>query len=78
MTTTIKGDAEIKLLGFELLVHHLGLVEAERFITLIQREKFDYTQWRQHLFATLSGEEISRQAMELYQQKQRECVLKPE
>ncbi len=66
----MKADAEIKVLGFEILTQHLGLVEAERFITLIQREKFDYTQWRQNLFTGLSGEEISRQAMELYQRKQ--------
>ena len=61
----MKEDAEIKVLGFEILTRHLGLVEAERFIALIQREKFDYTQWRQSLFAGLSGEEISRQAMAL-------------
>ncbi len=68
--TTLKMDAEIKVLGFEILTRHLGLVEAERFITLIQREKFDYTQWRQNLFAELSGEEISRQAMEFHRQNQ--------
>jgi hypothetical protein len=67
--TTMKMDAEIRVLGFEILTKHLGLVEAERFITLIQREKFDYTQWRQSLFAELSGEEISRQAMEFHQRK---------
>ncbi len=66
---TMKVDAEIKVLGFEILTQHLGLVEAERFIALIQREKFDYTQWRQNLFAGLSGEEISRQAMEFRQRK---------
>jgi hypothetical protein len=69
MTTTLKVDAEIKVLGFEILTQYLGLVEAERFITLIQREKFDYTRWRQNLFAGLSGEEISRQAMEFRRRK---------
>jgi hypothetical protein len=67
--TTIRVDAEIKVLGFEVLTRHLGLVEAERFIALIQREKFDYTQWRQNLFTELSGEEISRQAMEYQRRK---------
>lgn len=67
--TTIKVDAEIKVSGFEILSRYLGLVEAERFIALIQREKFDYTQWRQNLFAELSGEEISRQAMEFQRRK---------
>jgi hypothetical protein len=68
--TAMKVDAEIKVLGFEILSRYLGLVEAERFIALIQREKFDYTQWRQNLFAELSGEEISRQAMEFQRRKQ--------
>jgi hypothetical protein len=67
----MKVDAEIKTLGFQVLSRHLGLVEAERFIALIQREKFDYTQWRQNLFAELSGEEISRQAMAFHQRKLR-------
>ncbi|MEA3349781.1 MAG: hypothetical protein U9Q82_04090 [Chloroflexota bacterium] len=63
------ADAEIKTLGFSILSQHLGLVEAERFIALIQRENFDYTKWRQNIFAGLSGEEISRQAMKFHKQK---------
>ena len=62
-------DTEIKLRGFEVLTKHLGLVDAERFVALIQREKFDYTKWRQKLFEDISGEEISRQAMEFQKQK---------
>ena len=46
----MKTDSEIKILGFEILSHYLGMIEAERFITLIQREKFDYTKWRESLF----------------------------
>ena len=76
--TTMKVDAEIKVLGFEVLTRHLGLVEAERFIALIQREKFDYTRWRQKLFAELSGEEISRRAMEFHQRKLDTGALVPE
>ena len=60
----MRADTEIKVSGLEILTRHLGIVETERFIALIQREKFDYTKWRQNLFAGLSGEEISRQAME--------------
>lgn len=56
-------DSELKLKGLEILNTHLGLVETERFIALIQREKFDYTKWRQTLFEGLSGEEISARAM---------------
>lgn len=73
----MKVDAEIKILGFEVLARHLGLVEAERFIALVQREKFDYTQWRQNLFAGLSGEAISRQAMEFHQRNLTSSVVAP-
>jgi len=37
--------------GMRVLAEQLGLVEAERFIVLMRREPFDYTQWRQGLFA---------------------------
>jgi hypothetical protein len=57
------------MLGMEILSQHLGIVETERFIALIQREKFDYTKWRQNLFTGLSGEEISKQAMKLQKQE---------
>jgi hypothetical protein len=40
------------------------LVESERFIELIQREKFDYTKWRETIFEDLAAEEISKKAME--------------
>ncbi len=58
-------DTEIKLRGFELLSQNMGLVDTERFICLIQRERFDYTKWRQTLFDGIAGEEISRRAMDL-------------
>ena len=63
-------DTEIKLKGIHLLSEYLGDVEAERFITLIQREPFDYTKWRQGLDENLSIEEISRQAMLLRKNSQ--------
>lgn len=57
-------DTEIRVKGFQMLADGLGQVEAERFIALIQRELFDYTEWRGHLWADRSVEEISRSAME--------------
>ncbi|MDR2589937.1 MAG: hypothetical protein LBC71_02965 [Oscillospiraceae bacterium] len=36
--------------GMRILAEQLGLVEAERFIALLRREPFDYTQWRQGLY----------------------------
>lgn len=58
-------DTEIKLKGLKILAKHLGDVEAERFIALIQQEPFDYTKWRQGLDEELSIEEISNKASAL-------------
>jgi len=62
-------DTEIKMRGLDALTNSLGLVDAERFVFLLQRDRLDYTKWRQNLFAGLSGEEISRQAMKYVQKK---------
>ncbi len=57
-------DTEIKTRGLQILSQHLGDIEAERFVALIQREPFDYTQWRQKLHEEDSSiEDISRRAM---------------
>lgn len=58
-------DTEIRVKGIQVLTKHLGDVEAERFIALIQREPFDYTKWRQGLDEALPVDEISRRAMDL-------------
>jgi len=50
--------------GMDILVDRLGLVEAERFIYLVNKEPFDYTKWRQGLFEGMTGREISAMAME--------------
>ena len=56
-------DTEIKIKGFKALTESLGLVEAERFISLIMREPFDYTKWQRSLWEGKSVAEISRAAM---------------
>ena len=62
-------DTEIKLKGLQILAQHLGDIEAERFIALIQREPFDYTKWRQDLDDDLSIKEIGKKAMALRMEK---------
>ena len=62
-------DTEIKTRGFEVLSQYLGDVEAERFIALIQREPFDYTQWRRQLDQEISIQQISDRAMALRHQE---------
>ena len=56
--------------GMECLMKNLGLVEAERFISLINSESFDYTEWRKdNLFLGLTVEELSEEAMQYRREK---------
>ena len=61
----MKTDTEVRVRGLHALVEALGTVEAERFITLMLREPFDYTSWQRHFCADKSVDEISKTAMEL-------------
>ncbi len=56
-------DTEIKTVGLEALITKLGEVGAERFISLIIREPFDYTKWQKLLWEDKPLEEISNLAM---------------
>lgn len=58
----MKTDDLIKKAGFQALKEKLEPIELERFIALINREKFDYTQWRKDLFEDLSLEELAKNA----------------
>lgn len=48
------------------LLNSLGKVDAERFISLIIREPFDYTKWQEDLFEDMGLEELGEKAMEHY------------
>jgi hypothetical protein len=54
----MKSDLEIRQEGFDILFKYMDNVEAERFIGLINRERFDYTKWRQPLFEDMTIDEI--------------------
>ena len=56
-------DTEIRQKGLGALIAVLGEVDAERFITLLSREPFDYTKWQRNLFPGLDVQELSRLAM---------------
>ena len=57
-------DTELRIEGMNALLNALGEVQAERFITLIIREPFDYTKWQRTLWQDRSVREISQAAME--------------
>jgi len=44
------SDTALKEKGMEALAECLGIVDAEKFITLVKRDTFNYTQWQRNLF----------------------------
>lgn len=61
----MKTEAEIRMKGMQALISALGLVEAERFLAAVSREKFDYTQWRKVNLPEMSIDEIAVAANKL-------------
>ncbi len=60
----ITSTAEIMNRGMECLTESLGAVDAERFISLIIRERFDYTKWQQTYFDEMSPGAFHQNALE--------------
>ena len=59
----MRTDTEIRVQGLRALIDGLGAVEAERFISLILREPFDYSKWQRQLWKDKGVAEISSAAM---------------
>ncbi len=65
----MKTDTLIRHEGFQALFEKLDILEVERFIVLIKRDSFDYTEWRKNLWEDLSIDDLSKRAMEYYLKK---------
>ena len=58
------STVELMDIGMKCLVERLGLVEAERFISIIIRDRGDYTKWRQRYFEDVSSDEFHEAAIQ--------------
>ena len=60
----MRSNTVIKSEGMRVLAERLGLVDAERFVVLLRREPFDYTEWRQNLHKDMPLDEFLKKADE--------------
>jgi len=60
----MRADSILRLNAMNLHVKGLGEVEAERFIYLVKRENFDYTEWQRNLWNDKTVDEIFTLAAE--------------
>ena len=54
----MRCDTLIKSDGMRVLAENLGIIEAERFITLVLRESFNYTEWQRSLYGNMTVKEL--------------------
>jgi len=54
----MRADTVIRFEGMKALRERLDIVEVEKFISLIIREPFDYTEWQQDLWKDKSLDDI--------------------
>jgi len=60
----VASTIELMNKGMRCLTEQMGVIEAEQFISVIMREKFDYTKWQREYFDAKTPEEISKEAAE--------------
>ena len=61
----MRADNVVCVEAMDALITALGAVDAERFISMVKRDTFDYTEWQRKLWADKSIEEIHAMATEV-------------
>jgi hypothetical protein len=62
-------EAELKVKGVKALSDAFGPVDTERFVSLMQKNVFDYTSWQKTLFEDLTLDELNDKAKESWGKK---------
>jgi hypothetical protein len=57
------NEAVLRRDAMQTLIDRFGFVEAERFISLVIKEPFDYTQWQRDLFSNMTVDDIFDKAI---------------
>jgi len=65
----MKSEAVLRAEVMELLRKHIGLLDTGRFIDIIKRDEFDYTEWQRDLWKDKTIEEIHNEAKQYYLEK---------
>ena len=60
----MRTDSVLRHEVMNLLMRTFGLVDTERFISMMKRDTFDYTEWRRGLWNDMNIEEVFAEAAE--------------
>jgi len=65
----MRTDNVLRVDAMNALLDTLGSVDAERFISMVKRDTFDYTEWQKKLWEGKSIEEIHKMATDFEMQQ---------
>ena len=57
----------------QILAENMGIIETEKFISLIKSENFNYTEWQRNYFDRKSREEIDAEMSEYFEVHKNSC-----
>ena len=60
----MRTDNVVRREAMDVLIATLGAVDAERFISMVKRDTFDYTEWQRGQWNNMTIEEIHATATE--------------
>ena len=58
----MRTDSVIRYEAMELLLQNFGMVDSARFVTMVKRDAFDYTEWRRDLWDDMTIGEVHADA----------------
>ncbi|HOV13428.1 MAG TPA: hypothetical protein PK771_04010 [Spirochaetota bacterium] len=64
------SDTLLKYEGMKILRENLGIVESEKFIFLIKKEPFNYTEWQREQWKDNTVDELFLKAKEFEEKMQ--------
>lgn len=59
------SDVQIRYNGMKLLREKLGIIEAEKFISIIKKEPSNYTEWQRKLWEDKTVDQIYEEAKKM-------------
>jgi hypothetical protein len=68
------NDTLLSLNAIKCLIKNFGIVQTERFISIIIKEPFDYTKWQKDLYSDMSVDELFNAAA-MWKDKEKASVL---
>jgi hypothetical protein len=60
----MRTDTILRVEAMNALIENLGELDAERFISIVKADNFDYTKWQRNLWKDKTIDEIYKMAKE--------------